>query len=58
MIEEELDRILAPVDALLAKRYPGDHGGRQPVHTIYVPADQVTPAIVEDYGEAALHAVH
>ena len=58
MIEEELDRILAPVDALLAKRYPGDHGGRQPVHTIYVPADKLTPTIVEDYGEAALHAVH
>jgi citrate lyase beta subunit len=58
MIEEDLDRILAPVDALLRTRYPGDHGGRQPIHTIYVPADKVTPTIVEDYGEAALHAVH
>ena len=30
---------LAAVDAELARRYPGDPGTRQPVHTVYVPAD-------------------
>ena len=35
-----LDRALAGVDAQLARDYPGDPGGRQPVHTVYVPADR------------------
>ena len=37
---DELDRRLAPADAELAARYPGDSGARQPVHTVYVPADR------------------
>jgi citrate lyase beta subunit len=36
----ELDRRLAESDAELAARYPGDRGVRQPVHTVYVPADR------------------
>lgn len=36
-----LDRDLAAADALLADRYPGDPGTRQPVHTVYVNADLV-----------------
>ena len=28
---------------VLAARYPGERPGRQPVHTVYVPADRVTP---------------
>jgi citrate lyase beta subunit len=42
-----IDRRLADADRLLAARYPGDAGDRQPLHTVYVPADQVgldTPA--------------
>jgi len=42
-----IDRRLAGADRLLAARYPGDAGDRQPLHTVYVPADQVgldTPA--------------
>ena len=42
---DELDRRLAPADAELAARYPGDAGGRQPVHTVYVPADRMTPRV-------------
>lgn len=45
---------LAPVDAELARRYPGDAGTRQPVHTVYVPADTVTPSTLREWGEAAL----
>jgi citrate lyase beta subunit len=36
-----LDYRLAKHDAFLAARYPGDRGGRQPVHTVYVPADRI-----------------
>jgi len=42
-----IDRRLADADRLVAARYPGDAGDRQPLHTVYVPADQVgldTPA--------------
>lgn len=38
----ELDRRLADTDAVLARRYPGDAGDRQPVHTVYLPADRYT----------------
>jgi citrate lyase beta subunit len=50
----ELDRSLAPVDAALRRRYPGPAPGRQPVHTVYVPADQVHSGLVAEWGERAL----
>ncbi|WP_369202975.1 aldolase/citrate lyase family protein [Streptomyces sp. PU-14G] len=50
----EVAEALAPVDAELARRYPGDPGTRQPVHTVYVPADAVSPGTVGEWGEAAL----
>ncbi|UNZ20751.1 aldolase/citrate lyase family protein [Streptomyces sp. 891-h] len=50
---EGVSRLLEPVDAELARRYPGDPGTRQPVHTVYVPADTVTPGTVREWGEAA-----
>lgn len=53
----ELDRRLAPADAELAARYPGDPGTRQPVHTVYVPADQMTPGLTADWGGRALAAL-
>ena len=43
----ELDRRLAPVDAVRAAAFPGERTTRQPVHTCYVPPDAVrigTPA--------------
>ncbi|MEP6695906.1 MAG: aldolase/citrate lyase family protein [Pseudonocardiales bacterium] len=46
-----VDRRLAAADARLAARYPGDLGGRQPVHTVYVPADR---ADVANWGVEAL----
>ncbi|MFB7892318.1 aldolase/citrate lyase family protein [Microbacterium sp. NPDC056044] len=54
---EGLDRLLAPTDRLLAEQYPGDDGARQPVHTVYVPADRYTPALPREWGAAALDAV-
>src|SRR5690242_16245162 len=54
---EELDRRLAPIDEALRQRYPGDPGGRQPVHTVYVPADRIGPTLVDDWRTAALNAL-
>ncbi|MGN6218414.1 MAG: DUF6986 family protein [Microbacterium sp.] len=53
----ELDRFLATTDRMLADRFPGDDGSRQPVHTVYVPADRYTPALPAEWGETALAAV-
>lgn len=44
---------LAPVDAELARRYPGDPGSRQPVHTVYVPADVFAADTVTRWGAQA-----
>ena len=52
-----LDRQLQPVDSQLAARYPGDAGVRQPVHTVYVPADRCHPGLAGDWGAQALAAL-
>jgi citrate lyase beta subunit len=54
---DDLDRRLAPADAELAARYPGDSGARQPVHTVYVPADQMTLELPAEWGARALAAL-
>ncbi|MGB3439540.1 MAG: aldolase [Actinophytocola sp.] len=48
---------LSDVDAARAARYPGDAGGRQPVHTCYVPADRVTGDLPAQWGAAAIEAL-
>ena len=50
----EVDRRLAPADRLLASRYPGDPGTRQPVHTVYLPADQASADTPRRWGDEAL----
>lgn len=47
---------LSEVDRLRAARYPGGRGGRQPVHTCYVPADRIGPRTPIEWGEQALLA--
>ena len=49
-----IDRRLAEADRLLASRYPGDAGSRQPLHTVYVPADQTDVDTPARWGAAAL----
>ena len=49
-----IDRRLADADRLLASRYPGDAGSRQPLHTVYVPADQTDVDTPARWGAAAL----
>lgn len=56
-LTEEIGALLAPVDAELERRYPGDPGTRQPVHTVYVPADAFGPATLRDWGDEALDAL-
>jgi len=51
-----IDARLAPTDELLALAYPGDDGSRQPVHTVYVPADRYAPELPAVWGRAALAA--
>ncbi|WP_237687414.1 DUF6986 family protein [Arthrobacter jiangjiafuii] len=52
-----LDAALADTDRLLAAAYPGDAGTRQPVHTVYIPADRCLPGLPADWGTAGLSAV-
>jgi citrate lyase beta subunit len=50
----ELDARLAQADAALARDYPGERPGRQPVHTLYVPADRYDAGLVPRAGAEAL----
>ncbi|RZQ64771.1 DUF6986 family protein [Amycolatopsis suaedae] len=49
----EVDARLAEADARVAAAYPGDRAGRQPVHTVYVPADRYTADLVPRWGRQA-----
>lgn len=52
-----IDALLAGTDTLLEHSYPGDDGSRQPVHTVYVPADTFTPELPSEWGKRAIAAV-
>lgn len=56
-LQAEVGGLLADADAALAARYPGSRGDRQPVHTVYVPADRVTPATPGQWSAQALAAL-
>jgi citrate lyase beta subunit len=49
----QLDHTLAAADAALAARYPDDRGGRQPVHTVYVPGDRYDAGTVARWAAEA-----
>ncbi len=52
-LADELDIRLADADAALATMYQGDRGRRQPVHTVYVPADRYHADTVGDWAAEA-----
>lgn len=52
-----IDARLVETDELLVRYYPGDDGSRQPVHTVYVPADKYQPSLPGEWGAQALAAV-
>jgi citrate lyase beta subunit len=53
---DDADRRLTETDRLLTAAYPGDDGSRQPVHTVYLPADRFTAHTVGEWGDTALRA--
>ncbi|WP_419471109.1 DUF6986 family protein [Georgenia yuyongxinii] len=53
----DVEGLLAPVDARLAREYPGEDTTRQPVHTVYVPADRYHAGLAREWGERARQAV-
>ncbi len=53
----ELDGRLEPVDERLRARYPGDGHSRQPVHTLYVPADLFGRGVLREYSRVVLSLV-
>jgi citrate lyase beta subunit len=50
----ELDDRLEQADTALERGFPGERPGRQPVHTVYVPADRFHSGTFQEYGEWAL----
>jgi citrate lyase beta subunit len=52
-----LDRRLDELDGQLWRDYPGEAPGRQPVHTVYVPADRFHADLVADWREQAVDAL-
>ncbi|MFF3615606.1 DUF6986 family protein [Streptomyces sp. NPDC002580] len=56
-VGEAISASLAPVDAELERRFPGDPGTRQPVHTVYVPGDTFAADTVRAWGDRALAAL-
>ncbi|WP_328540104.1 DUF6986 family protein [Streptomyces sp. NBC_00344] len=56
-VSEEISASLVAVDEELARRYPGDPGTRQPVHTVYVPGDVFAEDTVRSWGDRALAAL-
>jgi citrate lyase beta subunit len=56
-LADELDQRLARADAALAAQFPGERPGRQPIHTVYVPADRYRVTLGRDWGAEALAAL-
>ena len=52
-----LDQRLAVDDVVRRKAYPGPSTKRQPVHTVYIPADQFHVEVVQEWGAAARAAL-
>lgn len=52
-----VERLLTAADAELARRYPGAPTTRQPVHSVYIPADRFDVGTLSAWGSAALDAL-
>ncbi|HEU5265087.1 MAG TPA: aldolase, partial [Jatrophihabitans sp.] len=53
----DLDVRLAGADDALTAGFPGDRPGRQPIHTVYVPADRYHADLGADWGEQAIRVL-
>ena len=56
-LTRELDLRLAAEDDALVARFPGERPGRQPVHTVYVPADRYAADLTRSWSEQARQAM-
>jgi citrate lyase beta subunit len=56
-LADELDERLAAEDDALVARFPGERPGRQPVHTVYVPADRYDAPLTTSWGDQARRAM-
>lgn len=56
-LQADLDDYLADADRDLVQQYPGSTGARQPVHTVYIPADRVDSGTPAQWSEQALAAL-
>ncbi|MEU3271698.1 aldolase/citrate lyase family protein [Saccharomonospora sp. NPDC006951] len=52
-VHARIDEKLAEADARVAASYPGERAGRQPVHTVYVPANHYRAGLAGEWGERA-----
>ncbi|HEX2246615.1 MAG TPA: aldolase [Arthrobacter sp.] len=55
-VAARIDSDLSATDELLSAAYPGEGSARQPVHTVYVPADSFTLDLAARWGGDALAA--
>jgi citrate lyase beta subunit len=51
---EDLSERVRAISTVHAEHYPGGDDGRQPVHTVYVPADKFVATTPADFGAEAL----
>ncbi|MGN6680395.1 MAG: DUF6986 family protein [Streptosporangiaceae bacterium] len=56
-LARDLDSRLAAEDDALVARFPGERPGRQPVHTVYVPADRYDADLTQVWGWRARKAM-
>ncbi|MDQ0736517.1 DUF6986 family protein [Arthrobacter agilis] len=56
-VHAHIDDTLAATDRSLEHDYPGDSGSRQPIHTVYLPADRFDTSTLTAWGAQALEAV-
>lgn len=57
-LSRQLAETLQTADDHLEQYYPGDRTDRQPIHTVYVPADRVTDDLPRAWGDQALGLLH
>src|SRR5215510_3451510 len=56
-LADELDAQLAEADRNLEAGFPGARAGRQPVHTVYVPADRYAAGLESRWGAEGVAAI-
>ncbi|QQQ64358.1 DUF6986 family protein [Paenarthrobacter ureafaciens] len=50
----ELNTMLAPSDERFLRRFTGQDGSRQPLHSVYIPADEYSPDLPVRWGAMAI----